>query len=158
MANLPESLFFSDPRPSSSSFGAGPSTSGANTCKTSDHDQGDPSSRAKILHLILDLNDYRTRERALYLLDKVRFYFRFVFPGSTHYIMFLIDRYMFDSGYDNGERTSTTSMVDVRCFISFINFPMISLSKQTVSKDIYLYFLFVIKDSQAHIIQMIFYI
>ncbi|KAF5481038.1 hypothetical protein F2P56_001727 [Juglans regia] len=69
MANLPESLFFSDPRPSSSSFGAGPSTSGANTYKTSDHDQGDPS-RAKILHLILDLNDYRTRERALYLLDK----------------------------------------------------------------------------------------
>ncbi|KAF5481039.1 hypothetical protein F2P56_001727 [Juglans regia] len=71
MANLPESLFFSDPRPSSSSFGAGPSTSGANTYKTSDHDQGDPS-RAKILHLILDLNDYRTRERALYLLDKSR--------------------------------------------------------------------------------------
>ncbi|XP_041003095.1 cell differentiation protein rcd1-like isoform X3 [Juglans microcarpa x Juglans regia] len=69
MANLPESLFSSDPRPSSSSFGAGPSTSGANTYKASDHDQGDPS-RAKILHSILDLNDYRTRERALYLLDK----------------------------------------------------------------------------------------
>ncbi|XP_041003098.1 CCR4-NOT transcription complex subunit 9-like isoform X6 [Juglans microcarpa x Juglans regia] len=71
MANLPESLFSSDPRPSSSSFGAGPSTSGANTYKASDHDQGDPS-RAKILHSILDLNDYRTRERALYLLDKSR--------------------------------------------------------------------------------------
>ncbi|XP_042974134.1 CCR4-NOT transcription complex subunit 9-like isoform X2 [Carya illinoinensis] len=68
MANLPESWFYSDPRPSS--FGAGPSTSGANTDKNSDHDQEDP--RDKIVHLILELNDYSTRERALYLLDKSR--------------------------------------------------------------------------------------
>ncbi|XP_059450784.1 cell differentiation protein rcd1-like [Corylus avellana] len=68
MANLPQSLFGSDP-PSSSSTGASvPSTSGANS-STTDHE--DPS-RVYVEKLIVALRDENTRECALDLLNKTR--------------------------------------------------------------------------------------
>jgi hypothetical protein len=70
MANLPQSLFGSDPPSSSSSSGAAvPSTSGTNS-STTDHE--DPS-RVYVEKLIVALRDENTRECALDLLNKVPF-------------------------------------------------------------------------------------